>query len=37
MEQRLKAKHEGKEVDFRVEIQDGEARIKPVVKRGPGS
>lgn len=32
-EARLKAKYEGKRVDFRVEIFNGKAVIKPSVKR----
>ena len=32
-EARLKAKYAGKRVDFRVEIHDGKAVIKPTVKR----
>jgi hypothetical protein len=32
-EQRLKQKHAGKHVDFRIEIEDGTVRIKPVVTR----
>jgi len=31
-EARLKAKHVGKQVDFRIDIQDGKPIIKPVVK-----
>jgi hypothetical protein len=32
-EAKLRAKHEGKQVDFRVETKDGKPIIKPVVKR----
>lgn len=32
-EAKLRAKHEGKQVDFRIDVRDGKPVIKPVIKR----